>query len=375
MASIRVHVIMVILILLIGGTYGNIYDEILPEVIVSGENANVRFVTTRTLNTAIFQDNDNGEEEEEPPVIFAYNDVGQAMEEANPGDFLFFLEGTYTGNLVVNKPLFLMGGFPDDGRDFAEYTLESRNWWHHRVNIQPAGEGSVVILDGNTAAGLILFDGFEVSGGSGTQSGGGIVNIGGAVFNCFVHNSSSDFVGGGIYNHGGYIINTLIYDNYAAHYGGGIYNNEGYVQNCTVARNESKYGGGIYQYRSDPEVELGSIVNTVSWYNENSDIHNHGGTVLNSCFKRPEGSEDSFEQDPIFANPGWEGPDPGVETGFLLHFDSPLINAGTVASEQYIILPYDITVRDRVSGDTIDIGAYEYQEDEGQDQSIQLGVW
>lgn len=370
MTIFKVHVIAALLILFTWSVCGNIYEMVLPEIIVYGEESNVRFVTARPLEN----EGDDGEEEEEDetPLIHVYNDIELAIEEAADGDYVWFLEGEYTANIEVSKPLYMMAGFPDDGRDFWDYSLEDRQWWYYRVVIEPETDDTVVRINTDGTF-IILFDGFEVRGGTTDIAGGGIFNHGGAVFNSSIHSCSSEYVGGGIYNHAGYILNCVIFDNYAAHYGGGIYNNDGHVQNCTVVRNQAKYGAGIYQYTPDPEEGMGKIINTVSWHNEWSvedngetikiwsDIHNSQGSVINSCFRRIEGSIGSIDENPILRDPFWQGPDPRPETGLIPQSDSPVINTGTEDEEYYIIIPFDITGRPRISGASVDMGAFEYQ--------------
>lgn len=162
--------------------------------------------------------------------------------------------------------------------------------------------------------------------------------------------------GGGVWNQG-ILANSIIADNYAD-YGGGIYN-EGYVEYCTVKNNEAIKGGGIFNYNQVTRSEiytnsadsgggiwneqklihstifhnqakyqasgimnLGKVINSISWKNESSDIT--GGLISSCCFRESKGKNNNISADPLFINTSGSED----EWNFELQPSSPCINAG-----------------------------------------------
>jgi predicted outer membrane repeat protein len=168
------------------------------------------------------------------------------------------------------------------------------------------------------------------------------------------------------------VVNNLIANNSASS-GGAIYAttlvNALFINN-TIANNSATNGGAIYINLSSAPMFKNCIIwgNSASWgtqvfiNNDNSDpnfqnsIIQHG--TLNFYGPGSGGNyqgiyTNNLEVNPEFVNSGTEP--------FSLVQTSPAINRGT-PDTSFLNLPlYDIAGNMRIYGDTIDIGAYEYQ--------------
>jgi PKD repeat protein len=184
---------------------------------------------------------------------------------------------------------------------------------------------------------LVLAPGTYPGAGGGGPSGGGA--WGSTLSNCTVVGNLG-FLGGGIY--GGTGANCTVVSNTAAQ-GGGAYNSS--LANCTVAGNSAtNRGGGIYQ---------GTINNTVAYYNSApSDPNYYGATVNYFCTTPlPSGGVGNFTNAPLFV-------DTNNWSNLRLQTSSPCINSGRNA---YAPAGLDPDRNPRISGGTVDVGAYEFQ--------------
>ena len=196
----------------------------------------------------------------------------------------------------------------------------------------------------------------------------------------FEHNYGIN--GGGLYLIRSYdnpcsITNSLFANNISGHFGGGlaISDSSPLVCNLTVVNNHS-YGvncGGIFFYQQSSPVVLNCIVygNTNeapleepvqmwSWtYDEYApEFHNclvqYGlENISNNEFIHVY--ENCIDADPLFVSANHED--------FRLRNESPCINAGSNETPIEILKGLDLDGHWRVSGDRIDLGAYEYSGD------------
>jgi predicted outer membrane repeat protein len=213
------------------------------------------------------------------------------------------------------------------------------------------------------------------------------VKAGGAIFidgfskiriqNTVFTKNWAQWYGGAIYCEGANPVfeNLLIYRNQAERNGGGIcIESHSSAQpdlfNLTITENISQKGGGIYcDWGCSP-----NIINTIIW---NNSAENGAQIFLSEVNADPnfinciiEGGKTGFEgnganfnfngkfqncmmNDPLFVNP--------EAFNFQLQKNSHGINTGSLHSLNRIP-NYDITGNNRVYGDSIDIGVYEYQE-------------
>lgn len=197
------------------------------------------------------------------------------------------------------------------------------------------------------------------------------LNSGGAKYqgmakHCTFTNNLALFNGGAIYE--GSAINCTIIDNAALNDGGGLHlvtavncavlNNaaasgggisSGESLNCIIISNLADYGGGIY---------YGTAYNCIAWDNSADTIGNdfYSSTCLNTCASDGviHGKNGCITLDPLFTDPA---------TGnYMLKAGSPCINAG---SNDYVNTAHDLSGNPRIIGTTVDMGAYEFYTDDG----------
>jgi hypothetical protein len=335
-----------------------------------------------------------------------YPNIQAAIDAATPGDTVRVDDGTYSGNLLVQKAI----------------TIESKNGADHTL-IDCANTSRGFTFVGAEASGAVL-SGFTITGGNGDGSGdwagfdiwqgvGGAIaciqsspiishcNIennsamaGGGVscsdsssptiIACIIGNSRAD-LGGGVYmdmNSSPLLYDCLITGNTATLAGGGLSCTSGCspslfyctVSDNTVSENEYFGGGGIFSLgecsilmtnsilwgnlaANGPEIYLYSSSISIDY----SDVRSGEGS--GSIFIDPSGpsevqwGEGNIDQDPVFASQGDYGLSP----------DSPCIDAGIELQpgelpnndQNLDDFNYDIENHPRVSGNAPDMGAYE----------------
>jgi len=189
----------------------------------------------------------------------AYTDL-QAGLAAVSGDEIWVAEGTYkptTGTLrtvsfVLKSGLGLYGGFAG-----TETELGQRSWETNATVLSgdigtsgSAADNSYRVVVG---AHLAVLDGFTITAGNASISGGGMYNedVSPTVTNCtFSGNAAGDFngAGGGMCNSNSSptVTNCTFSGNTADKYGGGV-EGSGTFTNCTFSGNAATdgYGGGV----------------------------------------------------------------------------------------------------------------------------------
>jgi hypothetical protein len=247
--------------------------------------------------------------------VTAYDDLQDALNEANDGDAIWVAKGTYKpdandpNNRSISFDLVegagLYGGF--DGSETARI---ERDWTVNETILsgdinQPddANDNSYHVVVGANDA---VLDGFTITLGCASgpanddKRGGGMFNssssptvancifsynhatgvsniAGGGMYNynctpeisnCFFVENSTDIEGGGMCNYtaNASIINCVFVKNEATQYSGGMdnCNSAPTIINCTFVGNHSNYGGGLLNWNdSDPR-----ITNCIFWGNE-----------------------------------------------------------------------------------------------------------
>lgn len=207
-------------------------------------------------------------------------------------------------------------------------------------------------------------------GNSCADSGGGAA--GGTLYNCALNSNSAVFGGGA---HCATLYNCILKGNSASTAGGGATGGgsggyEGVLYNCLLTGNSSKYGGGDYGgrlYNCTLAANSGSIGGgafsdpyaTTTFYNcivyantapEGSNYIADGANFNFSCtVPMPTNGIGNITNAPLFLD---------LASGNLrVKSISPCINAG---NNVYLSGTIDLDGNPRVTGGTIDIGAYEF---------------
>jgi hypothetical protein len=171
--------------------------------------------------------------------------------------------------------------------------------------------------------------------------------------------------GGGIFEVNSVIRNSLITSNSltfnsgepsCGNFGGGVYMRGGSLVNCTVAGNSARVisngtggGGGVL-------AESGGITNCIIYFNflnvdnPSNNWFSTGAAIFDHCCTTPDpGGAGNITQDPEFVD--------RTNGNFHLASSSPCIDAGI--TQPWMIGAQDLDGAQRVSGTSVDIGAYE----------------
>ncbi|WP_051410152.1 immunoglobulin-like domain-containing protein [Brevibacillus panacihumi] len=187
--------------------------------------------------------------------------------------------------------------------------------------------------------------------------GGGIFNYGASprISGAEVKGNSAGNSGGGIYSNGAknVLTNAEISGNRANMSGGGLYNIGGKpaLTNVTISGNEADVsGGGIFIRNSDS----GTIRNSIVWGNAKEAIYYYSGSI--------QLSHSLVDTDPKFID--------FAQGNYRLSADSPAIDQGSTQYYDAGLTPdlssitTDMDGNPRSVGNSIDMGAYEYLDNE-----------
>jgi regulator of RNase E activity RraA len=259
-------------------------------------------------------------------VNLGYLTIQDAIDDANDGNTIVVIEGTYYENIDFNGTAVTVRSTDPNDWQVVEATIINGN-----------DSGSVVTFDSNEDANSILM-GFTLTDGNATYGGGiycsgtsptisnclltGNEAFAGAgmncndasptVRNCIFSGNAAVAYGGAIDNYGGAdpnIIDCLFTDNQATTWGeGGAIDNDNSsptIVNCTFSRNWAYRGGGINSYGSSAKPK---ITNCIVWGNSASISHDE---VYNSYSADPNfrhcdvnGCGGSWYWDPNFGTDG-----------------------------------------------------------------------
>jgi hypothetical protein len=228
-------------------------------------------------------------------------------------------QSTLDGCLVASNSATFGGGC--EGTALTNCLVAS-NW---------AGNGDGGGINDSYAVGCTLSNNSAQFGGGGASEG--------LIEKCIViNNRASD--GGGTYFT---IVNNSILRGNSAQRGGGARN--GTLNNCVIVQNDAPSGGGTY---------VATVNNSIVYYNTLPNATNEygGGTLglMNCCVTPIPPGSGNFTNAPRFVD---------LNVGnFRLLSNSPCINAGLNA---YAPAGTDLDGNPRVSGGTVDVGAYEFE--------------
>ncbi len=185
-----------------------------------------------------------------------------------------------------------------------------------------------------------------LSDNSATENGGGA--IGSTLNNCILLGNTASNLGGGSYQS---TLNNCMLNSNTALFGGGAF--IGTIRNCTIARNSAQAAGGG---AGGSSINPATLRNCILYSNSapyDPNYSSDDSTVgLNYCCTTPipTNGVGNFPNVPLFVDM--------TRGDFHLQSNSPCINAGNNA---YVTTSTDVDGNPRISGGTVDIGAYEFQ--------------
>lgn len=271
----------------------------------------------------------------------------------------------YQEQIVLKSGITVLGGFFG-----TELTRFFRNPTTHVTTLKGTGAPVVSVPDTVTTAAVL--DGFTITGGSGSGSGGvhcnGVLSL---IGNIVTGNSSFSDGAGVDYANGssGLIANNLIHSNTAFYTGAGIHclSSNVSIFNNTVIENTlgsfgPNYGAGIYLNDTTAVVRNNVIEgNTSGFYAVNSTVtltnndvfENRDGNNALQDYQNvldPSGANGNIKADPHFAG--------ALLGNYRLGAGSPCIDAGD--DSVLPLLPVDLDGKARKIDVHVDIGAYEF---------------
>ncbi|MCL2711340.1 MAG: hypothetical protein FWE95_10710, partial [Planctomycetaceae bacterium] len=273
---------------------------------------------------------------------------------------------TVSGNFIISPTGGLGGGIYSSGTLMVAHSTVSGN---------SPGEGGVgggIYNHGYNSSGTLTITDSLITENT-AASCGGIYNYFGTatITNCTITgNSATSNDGGGISNCYGQlaVINSTISGNSASSSGGGIHNYYYYddsmltVTNCTIVGNSASIGGGISNYGV---LTINNTIVAGNTGNNGADIYYSFGSLFGGNNLIGDGSGQSSLVNSIngnivgtTANPINPGFVDAANGDYRLTASSPAIDKGNNA---YVITPYDLDGNRRIAGQSVDIGAYEYQ--------------
>lgn len=221
----------------------------------------------------------------------------------------------------------------------------------------------------------------KISENEASGDGGGILNYGASpkIAGAEVKGNRAGNSGGGIYSNGGanVLTNAEISGNQANVSGGGIYNFGGNpaLTNVTISGNEANgSGGGMYTWASTSASLRNSIVwgnsgDDIFYYTPNSTIHMNHSLLGNQNRADDNGNRGNiYAADPAFID--------SAQGNYRLGSGSPAIDQGSPTyfaagqTPDLSSITSDMEDKPRWVGDSIDMGAYEYQDNEARLKSL-----
>ncbi|NQV16964.1 MAG: right-handed parallel beta-helix repeat-containing protein [Armatimonadetes bacterium] len=282
----------------------------------------------------------------------------------------------HSNPVLINNNIYNNNAYHSGGGIACKYSSPVLNNNHINSNSTYIGKGGGIYFYCSSSAIINCTISYNIS-----SSGGGAISFmysdGYTLINNFLKNNTASF-GGGLYFHGqsnGVAINNLIVNNHASYSGGALFSSNSHPDliNNTISNNiaDSRGGGLFFTDYNDSnifntiiygnEAEIGEQICLNSsgsdpnfYYSDIEDGFNGFGFTGTASIEDYDGEyENNIMLDPLFIEP---------ETGnFRLLGNSPCINAGTPDTTGLYIPEFDLDGNPRISGDRIDMGCYEFQ--------------
>lgn len=326
----------------------------------------------------------------------ASGDLQGIINASTAGNEVWVAAGTYQRgsgqSFSMKNGVRIYGGFPAVNAP----VWEERDW-QNNMTVLRGNQASVVINYNlnNTA----LLDGFKIAFGRATHGGGIYNNNSSPVITNILFDRNSANYGGGIYNlnSAAFIYNILIIGSIANQNGSAIYNSNSNIRltnaiitfnystglgdalyndssspiltNITITANRSLNANGalIYNLNSYPEIRNSIIYNNPSGIvNENSQP-SISYSLVQGMAADPANNNLDGSTNPLFINPNLVGGElPG---NYGVSSISPVINMGNsnfynesqTPNLSHVITDY--SGNSRIAGNSIDMGAYEFNPD------------
>lgn len=269
------------------------------------------------------------------------------------------------------------------GATWDGFTIRHGFYTDYKANRD--GGAGVRMFRGVTLKNCVVTDNY-INAHSGAGRGAGIYCDGNnsRVINCFVLNNSNmsdESYGGGMYMILGTSYNTLVANNYAKTNGGGIFIEDAMFYNNTVAYNRSEGTGGLHQWTaSSGTTTTLKLYNTLFYGNDNKAIDVQNEDNFNgawNCYVHTKEELDEGVKGKIFASmsgTGLESPfesnNAQDENNYRLNSTTWCLNNGAedlgndYQGKQIVLPSTDVDFTNRIKDCTVDIGAYELDNEE-----------
>ena len=230
-------------------------------------------------------------------------------------------------------------------------------------NVTLSGNGGNVYVSAGTVSDCIITNG--TANGAWNTGGGNVCMTGGRVTRCRIVKGTAaqcnewGMPGGGVRITGGILENCIVANNSASYAGVYITGTSARVVNCTVVNNVGTDSGGIHAKNAAAGLVMNCLMvgNTAS-KDETGHAHVWSGASANNfvnCAGDLDGDANILAAGEAFQN---------LEAGdFRLIAGSPCIDAGASYASTAAISDMDLDRNTRVSGSSVDIGAYEFDQD------------
>lgn len=177
--------------------------------------------------------------------------IQKAIDAIGPGGTFKLNEGVYKGNVVIDKPVNLIGVGSD------------------KTFVDGDENGSVFTIGGNNSDIDVKLTGITIQGGS-SEIGGGINNYGRLVIEDSIITGNVAEFGGGIFNHNGTSTVTInrvnIIGNSVTYDGAGVYNSVGtlIINGGNITENKAEVGAGVFNDLGQVIMKDGNITKNIA---------------------------------------------------------------------------------------------------------------